>query len=513
MIGLAPSPRLIAGLALTAIALLASSAAESHAASCDLTFANPGLVDSAGFEWNLEQTSRVNDAIHMGTSRSDAFDAGGRLLVSTNPALGFSEYTNPDTSGCVMEDDGREIAYPADTGSIPGLSIRRKIYVPSAGTGFARTLDVFENTSGSAISVTMRFSSNMGSDGFTGVDETSSGDAVIGSADRWATTSHTDPNELDPPVAHVWDQARGAPVDTSDLAGQFAGEDPTNAVSVENVTAEYQGVVIPAGATFAYMHLLAARLDRPGTRAAAAQLGTGPGEVFTGLSDPEIRALRNWTPDGDGDGRIDGNDNCAAVANGDQADLDGDGAGDACDGDDDGDGLSDAVEATIGTNPRAGDSDLDGRADGADACPTRASASADGCPPAPDPGPNEPPPADPGPAPDRLPPRFAISGTPATTTRAALLRRGVSGTLTPNEPVRFDVQLLASLRRIRAATAGDLVLAQTSITLAGGARTFAVRVPKRLRGAVGRRATLRLRVTAIDAAGNRTTRTRRIKVR
>ena len=50
-------------------------------------------------------------------------------------------------------------------------------------------------------------------------------------------------------------------------------------------------------------------------------------------------------PDSDSDGVADDVDNCADVVNADQADLDQDGAGDACDSDDDGDGVVDTVDA------------------------------------------------------------------------------------------------------------------------------------------------------------------------
>ena len=68
--------------------------------------------------------------------------------------------------------------------------------------------------------------------------------------------------------------------------------------------------------------------------------------------------------DTDGDGVPDLTDNCPNVANADQADLDGDGIGDACDDDIDGDGLSNVIEIWLGCNPHARDTDGDGVSDG-----------------------------------------------------------------------------------------------------------------------------------------------------
>mgnify|MGYP006197135715 CR=1 FL=1 len=71
-------------------------------------------------------------------------------------------------------------------------------------------------------------------------------------------------------------------------------------------------------------------------------------------------------PDADGDGIPNEDDNCAFAANADQADLDGDGAGDACDADDDSDGVEDGAD-NCAPVANADQSDLDG--DGAgDAC-------------------------------------------------------------------------------------------------------------------------------------------------
>lgn len=72
--------------------------------------------------------------------------------------------------------------------------------------------------------------------------------------------------------------------------------------------------------------------------------------------------------DSDGDGHEDGGDNCPVDASDDFTDTDNDGRGDICDTDDDADGLSDVVEAELGTNPLDNDTDDDNDLDGVDNC-------------------------------------------------------------------------------------------------------------------------------------------------
>jgi hypothetical protein len=63
------------------------------------------------------------------------------------------------------------------------------------------------------------------------------------------------------------------------------------------------------------------------------------------------------------------------------------------------------------------------------------------------------------------------------------------------------------------AAAGDLVLGEARLRRAAGTRRVRVKISSKLRRAIGRRARLRLRIVAIDAAGNRRTSTRTINVR
>ena len=106
-------------------------------------------------------------------------------------------------------------------------------------------------------------------------------------------------------------------------------------------------------------------------------------------------AYERLNDDADGDGVLDGADNCPAVVNADQADLDGDLLGDACDPDDDGDTVADGSD-NCPINPNADQANSDGDSqgdvcdpdddndavlDGADNCPTQAGpASNGGCP-------------------------------------------------------------------------------------------------------------------------------------
>jgi Domain of unknown function (DUF4394)/Thrombospondin type 3 repeat len=235
------------------------------------------------------------------------------------------------------------------------------------------------------------------------------------------------------------------------------------------------------------------RLNLP-TSVTATPVATELGPVGAGLT--EVRALTVIDPDLDADGVRAGADNCDSVVNADQADLDGDGQGDACDSDQDGDGLPDAVEAQLRTDPRATDTDGDGRPDGADSCPTLAAATANGCP---DP---------PLPALD-----FAIRGFPQRIALRTLRTRGVSLTVEPNRAAAFVVELRGRLRGSRIARVRDFVVAERRLRSAAGRRRVRLVVPRSERRRLRRGSRFTLRVIATDATGQSQIATRRLTVR
>jgi uncharacterized protein DUF4394/thrombospondin type 3 repeat protein len=184
-------------------------------------------------------------------------------------------------------------------------------------------------------------------------------------------------------------------------------------------------------------------------------------------------------------------DNCPSVSGDDQADLDRDGQGDACDDDIDGDGVSNAAEQARGTDPHNADSDGDGVNDGVDACPKQRGSSPDGC--------------------DRSGPRITFRRTPKALTHARFFN-GVRSRIAVSEAASLDIALLGRATSAHVAKAGDVVLAEKHLRRSAKAHSVRLK-PKRALVARSARFSVRLRVTATDAAGNRRTKTKKIRVR
>lgn len=93
-----------------------------------------------------------------------------------------------------------------------------------------------------------------------------------------------------------------------------------------------------------------------------------PGAEF-GVVDNATWLLQNLGPDTDGDGLLDGADNCPGVSNPDQVDADLDGIGDACDNCDP--AIMCPGNAALCFNPSQANADGDGMGDVCDGCPMK----------------------------------------------------------------------------------------------------------------------------------------------
>jgi hypothetical protein len=490
----APIKRLAALIA--AVGAIAAFPGVASAASCNYdgsgTAPDPSLVDSAHFSWDVEQYyASVEDGYDTATGQNDAFDGFAYLYASLDGNT-YKYYSNPDINGCTTEEQGREIVFPDDTTSTPGIAIGRRVYVPATGLAFARHVDSFTNTTDSTKTVTYQFGGELGSDGYTNVATSSSGDAVMTAADSWVVTHDYSAGTTDPPVAMVWD-GTSQPALRASLAGQWAvgykehQETPTN----DELGAEYSVTLAP-GETKRFMHISALGRDTDAAVAAANAVAAEPAALFIGLSDAEIDTIQNWTFDGDRDGVRSDRDNCPADANGGQENIDGDAKGDVCDDDIDGDGLGNGVEDALRTDSHKADTDGDGKNDNVDSCPTIAAATDEGCP-LPVVIPEV----------DKTAPLASLVVAKKVSLKK-LLRKGIVVTVGANEPAAFELEIAAAAKSARLAQVGDLIVSAKQIAIGGGQRSVKLTIAKKFRKGLRAKSRLRLKVVATDAAGNRT---------
>jgi len=148
--------------------------------------------------------------------------------------------------------------------------------------------------------------------------------------------------------------------------------------------------------------------------------------------------------------------------------------------------------------PDTRDTDGDGVIDSGDACPTIAAPPPSGCP-------------SPAMPVDDTAPTITLRGVPRRLTRARFFN-GITARISSGEAVSLGVALLGRARAVRIARVGDVVLAERSLGLSATERRVRLKPRRRLVGRA-KRFTVRLRVIATDAAGNRRTVVRTIRVR
>lgn len=447
---------------------------EASATPCEALFYDP-----QGFVWDLDRDGSVIDG------SNDVFDGWGGLTVGT---VAYPQV--PDLS-CSIVSGGREASYPGFV--LDGLQVWRRAYVPAGGAGFLRWIEIIRNPNPFPVARQVTLTGNLGYDAATHIYASSNGDGAASPADAWAVTAESPPG-FRTPAAHLWDGGLPGRADAADrLLADTAG-DAVWANGKEVARFIWDGVLVPAGATVVYVHLEVQRGSVGDAAAAAAGLSAGPAEVFRGMSGGEIAAVRNWrVGDVDRDAVGDARDDCPTDPNRDQADLDRDGTGDACDGDLDGDGIANGDEAARGTSPHAADSDGDGVRDAQDRCPAVPGLGGNGCR------------ATSGAA-------VSMSGLRSKVKRSAFLKKGVRPKVRTDRPAALTFELFAATSRATVSRSYNLLLARRRMGTGSGTRAATLVPSRRL---IGRKRTFTVRVviTATDADGNTSSKTKTIKVR
>ncbi len=312
---------------------------------------NVKLTDSAGYRWDL--------STYGTTFVSNALSQAGDIVVRTADAS-----LQPNAS-LVFPDPGegrREVRLGPL--AFQGLNVSRKIFVPT-GDAFVRYLEIYDNPTGSEIPVNVRLSTGLDSSVVPQVLATSSGDLLFTLRDRSVVIDDPD-GATDPRVVHVLYGATGRVFPAKVQAGmnQFGSDD---------VTYEFN-LTVPPGGRQIVMHFVSLQSTLAAAVTQAGRLETLPGTALAGLSPQEQADIVNFYAytDTDQDGLSDAEE-ASRGTDPNNPDSDGDGVRDGVEArpgagtaDADGDGLSDAGESAAGTNPDDPDTDDDNLSDGAE---------------------------------------------------------------------------------------------------------------------------------------------------
>jgi hypothetical protein len=149
------------------------------------------LYDPDGY-YIYDVSTGSNTCLYQGTD--DAYDRAYYLRINGV----YYNATNLTISG-------RNIIGTTET--VSGLRVTRKLYVPESKDGplgnFGRWYDSLYNLTGSPITVSVEYLSNLGSDSFTTITGTDDGDNIIELTDQWVATDDFSDGGEDPSLAHI----------------------------------------------------------------------------------------------------------------------------------------------------------------------------------------------------------------------------------------------------------------------------------------------------------------------
>ncbi|MFO0999029.1 MAG: hypothetical protein U0936_01720 [Planctomycetaceae bacterium] len=227
-----------------------------------------------------DSTAFVVDRFGFGTGQllpgtTGAFDGLNRLQIDG------TEFSVPANSSASTQDGDQTIVSASST--FAGLSARREVTVPSTGgQSFARTVDVFTNSTGSTITVPVRLFGNLGSDAATTVFMTSDGDTIVEPTDLWFGTDDGDGTGT-PAIIH--------------LLHAGSGLQPFSVNVIEDNVEWSYSLTVPAGETKRLAHFTVLGSTRAAAIAAVNALVTESGfagEAAAFLDAGELGSIVNF---------------------------------------------------------------------------------------------------------------------------------------------------------------------------------------------------------------------------
>ena len=229
----------------------------------DLLELNAG--DTVQFQVRLGGGSSVN--LQVGN-----FPAQHRLRMTLLEGIP-TEFQSADSERTVV----------TNTQTMSDLDVHREVTVPNTGgQDFARTIDVFHNSTAAAITETVTIVGNLGSDGETVVFNTSDGDTIIEPTDLWIGTDDADGTGT-PAIIHYIHGPQGLIPLTVELVG-------------DNIVWTYD-LTVNAGETVRLAHLTILDESRAAAEAAANALVSSTdftGEAGSFLTGEELSTLQNF---------------------------------------------------------------------------------------------------------------------------------------------------------------------------------------------------------------------------
>lgn len=280
-------------VATLAVAAAAASAGQGAAATvpCQST-----LTDASGASWP------INSGADPGISIDGMIYAIAQIWEISDPLSppslpSFPSQLGEDTGGCWAELGGRQIVFAPFT-TPEGLEVSRKVYVPSAGKGFARVVDTVRNPTTAPISRSLRML-QLDYAPQTFVD----GAPALSEATQWYATKASFPH-----AAIFWGNAQPT-------AGTWYP------ASSRRYYDKHVDVTVPAGGQVSAMQVVvqgaAGVAGEASVLTEAARMADMPKDLLYGMTTADLTSLVNWnvpSTNTDGDAVIDAADVCPTVA-------------------------------------------------------------------------------------------------------------------------------------------------------------------------------------------------------